>query len=286
MKILVIVALLACFSCQDSTNQPNPQMREVTISGYAGTAMEPFVSRDGRYLLFNNSNDPATNTDIFYARFSDPFTSIYGGPVTGINTAALEGTPTMDRNETLYFVSTRSYDTTSCTIYAGQFADGDVTGIRLLDSICRHEPGVVNFDVDIDAAGTTMTFVDSQFGANLQPQTADLELAEWQGGQFVRSPTSATVLAAVNSDALEYAPALSKDGLTLWFTRLTLAPSVEPPQIWRARRDARTQPFGTPVRLEGLGDFVEAPALSPDENWLYFHRKVGSGFRIFAVPVN
>ncbi len=286
MKTLVMMALLVCSSCQDSTNPMNPRVREVTISGYAGSAMEPFVSRDGRYLLFNNSNDPAVNTDLFYARFSDAFTSVYGGPVTGINTAALEGTPTMDRNGSLYFVSTRSYDTTSCTIHAAQFKDGDATGIHLVDSICRHEPGVVNFDVDIDAAGTTMTFVDSQFGANRQPQTADLELAEWQGGQFVRSSTGASVLGAVNSDALEYAPALSKDGLTLWFTRLTLAPAVEPPQIWRARRDARTQPFGSPVRLEGLGDFVEAPALSPDENWLYFHCKVGSDFRIFAVPVN
>jgi hypothetical protein len=38
------------------------------------------------------------------------------------------------------------------------------------------------------------------------------------------------------------------------------------------------------VRIDGLGDFVEAPALSADEKLLYFYRKVGSGFRIFAVP--
>ncbi len=285
MKTLVMMVFLACVSCQDATNQSNPHLREVVISGYTGSAMEPFVSRDGRYLLFNNSNDPATNTDIFYARLSDPFTSRYSGPVRGINTAALEGTPTMDRSDKLYFVSTRSYDTTSCTIHAAQFRDGAATSIQLVDSICRHEPGVVNFDVDIDAAGTTMIYVDSRFGADRQPQTADLELAEWQGGRFVRSPTGASVLAAVNSDALEYAPALSKDGLTLWFTRATLTPSLEPPQIWRARREARTQPFANPVRLEGLGDFVEGPALSPDENWLYFHRRVGSSFHIFAVSV-
>lgn len=30
----------------------------VTIQGYDGDAMEPFLSRDGRFLLFNNRNDP------------------------------------------------------------------------------------------------------------------------------------------------------------------------------------------------------------------------------------
>ena len=42
-------------------------------------------------------------------------------------------------------------------------------------------------------------------------------------------------------------------------------------------------PFDAPVRIDGLGDFVEAPAPSADEKLLYFHRKVGAGFRIFAV---
>jgi len=37
------------------------------------------------------------------------------------------------------------------------------------------------------------------------------------------------------------------------------------------------------VKIEGLGDFVEGPALSGDEQLVYFHRKVGDGFRIFAV---
>jgi len=56
-----------------------------------------------------------------------------------------------------------------------------------------------------------------------------------------------------------------------------------PPQIWRARRASESVPFDRPVRVDALGDFVEAPALAADEQLVYFHRKVGSGFRIFAV---
>jgi len=31
----------------------------VTITGHSGDEMEPFISKDGRYLFFNNRNDPA-----------------------------------------------------------------------------------------------------------------------------------------------------------------------------------------------------------------------------------
>jgi hypothetical protein len=37
------------------------------------------------------------------------------------------------------------------------------------------------------------------------------------------------------------------------------------------------------MRIDGLGDLVEAPALSADEKLVSFHRKVGAGFRIFAI---
>jgi hypothetical protein len=30
-------------------------------------AMEPFISKDGQYLFFDNRNDPYVNTDLFYA---------------------------------------------------------------------------------------------------------------------------------------------------------------------------------------------------------------------------
>jgi hypothetical protein len=38
--------------------------RRVVISGYEGSAMEPYISCDGRYLFFNNRNEPAEQTDL------------------------------------------------------------------------------------------------------------------------------------------------------------------------------------------------------------------------------
>jgi hypothetical protein len=249
--------------------------------------MEPFVSRDGRFLLFNNSNDPSVDTDLLYARRGDDALHwVYAGPVAGVNTTALEGTPTMDRDNRLFFVSTRSYAKTACTIHSAQFDAGTASKVELVDSICRHEPGVVNFDVDVDASGAVLTFVDSHFGRNGQPQDAVLVLADRDGARFVRDADSAAILAAVNGAGLQYAPCLSADHLTLWFTRVASVTGGHSPQIWRARRSLGTAPFEPPVRLEGLGDFVEAPALSPDEKLLYFHRRVGNGFRVFAMPLD
>ncbi|HZW73146.1 MAG TPA: hypothetical protein VFF43_06340 [Caldimonas sp.] len=37
------------------------------------------------------------------------------------------------------------------------------------------------------------------------------------------------------------------------------------------------------MKIAGLGDFVEGPALAADARLVYFHRKVGNGFRVFAV---
>ncbi len=283
MKFILLV-LIVCAVAACAVVQSTPRVSTVEIAGYAGIAMEPFVSRDGRYLLFNNSNDPSVNTDLFYAEREDDFHYKFIGPLVEINGPALEGTATMDSAQNLYFVSTRSYAQTACTVYQARFNAGQVSAVKLVKSICRSEPGIVNFDVDIDASGRLMTFVDSRFNPISQlPEAAELVMAAWNGSEFVRLKNSAALLAAVNIGALQYAPALSKDQLTLWFTRLESLSGL--PQIWRAQRDTASQPFSAAVRVEGLGEFVEGPALSADERLLYFHRKVGASFQIFAAAL-
>jgi hypothetical protein len=95
--------------------------RAVEIVGYHDHAMEPFVSRDGRYLLFNNRNDPSENTDLHWAERIDDLTFRYRGPIDGVNTAALEGVPSLDREGNLYFISPRSYQDTLSTVYRAKF---------------------------------------------------------------------------------------------------------------------------------------------------------------------
>jgi hypothetical protein len=255
--------------------------QRITLRGYSGDAMEPFVSRDGRYLLFNNSNDPAANTNLHYAERIDDATFQYRGEIQGVNTAALEGVPTMDRAGRLYFVSTRSYKESLSTVYRGRFAGGRVSGIELVPGVSRREPGMVNFDVEVSPDGATLYLADGRFRGPF-PETADLFVAERRGDAWMRAANSDELLRNVNTDALEYAACISADGLTLFFTR---APRgfAHPPQIYVSqRRDAR-EPFGRPQRLLAAAGFVEAATLSPDERSLYYHRRDGKQYVLYRV---
>jgi hypothetical protein len=254
----------------------NPQ--RVAIHGYAGHAMEPFVSRDGRYLLFNNLNDPSVNTDIHYAERIDELNYRYRGLVEGVNTPALEGVPSMDRHGNFYFVSTRSYEKSLSTVYRGRFAHGKVSGVEIVPQLSSRQPGMVNFDVEVSPDGETLYSVESRFRGHL-PESADLFVAPRRGDGFARAANSAFLLQNVNTGALEYAACISADGLTLFFTRLARGL----PQLYIARRGGVTVPFEKPHRLAAASGFVEAPTLSSDENSLYYHKRDGQLFAIYRL---
>jgi hypothetical protein len=255
--------------------------RAVTILGYADDAMEPFVTPD--YLLWNNRNDPAINTDLHYAARIDDLTFDYRGRILGANTKALEGTPTMDQAGWLYFVSTRKYFLNFSTIYRAHFSTGTVSGVMLVPNISLETPGMVNFDVGISPDGATLYFVDGLFDDQPGPRAADLVVAHRSGDFYARRKNSAALLAAVNTDELEYAPAVSADGLELYFTRLDRA-FLNPPAIFVATRSKPAEPFGEAVLIAAASGFVEAPALSPDERGLYYHRLDGDNrFRIYRI---
>jgi len=286
MKLFATLLFLLVLNAGDRATEPQTAMpKRVTIPGYDDHAMEPFITRDGRYLLFNNLNQPPVNTDIHYAERQDDFTWSYRGKVDGINTPALEGCPTMDRSGKMFFVSPRSYPKTLCTIYSGIFKDGVVTDVQIVESISLKTPGLVNFDVDVSPDGKMLTFVDSHFTPGTGPTKADLVIAFWNGTQFVRSPDSARLLSQVNTAGLQYAPAISADKLTLYFTRMDHNSNFHGPQIYRATRSNVDSPFGSPQHMEGLGDFVEGPAFSANERLLYFHRKDGERFNLYAVQI-
>lgn len=253
--------------------------RRVTIRGYDGDAMEPFVTRDGRFLLFNNRNDPRTNTNLHFAARVDDLTFEYRGEVKGVNTPALEGVPSIDGAGNLYFISTRSYAQTLSTLYRGRFAGGSVSAIELVGGVSRRQPGIVMFDAEVSADGSTVWVVDGEFSGGPDPRTADIVIAVREGSAFRRLPASAEILKNVNTKALEYAPAVSRDGLELFFTRSESAA----PAIYRAARPSEREPFGAPARVAAITGFVEAPALSPDGRALYYHKLEGGRFVIYRV---
>lgn len=280
---LLAIELLCCTdgvlaAATDGKDFGHPE--RVTIRGYSGDAMEPFVTRDGRYLLFNNRNDPTVVTNLHYASRLDDTTFQYEGEIEGANTPALEAAPTMDRDNTLYFVSTRSYTQTFSTIYRGHFSNGHVSGVELVPGVSRARPGTVNLDVEISADGDTLYLVDSQFVGGA-PQSAEIVIAVRRGEGFERQYDSSRIMEKVNTDALQYAPCISSDGLTLFFTRAQRG--LRDPAIYMATRHNTSLPFGRPARLTSIDGFVEAPALSPDERSLYYHKKDGGRFVIYRV---
>jgi len=257
--------------------------RDVAVQGYGGDTMEPFLTRDGGYLLFNNRNDSSENTNLHWARRVDDFTFSYLGEIQGVNTEALEGVPSMDREGNLYFVSTRSYAQTRSTIYRAKFANGRASAAELVEGVSRPQPGWVNFDAEISADGKTLYFVDAYFGSGNHPQSSILVAAVRSGSGFRRLPEDAPLFANVNRDWLQYAANVSADELELFLTRVQRIEASAEPAIYRCARATIRDPFSVPLRITAIQGFAEASTLSPDGRLLYYHTRVDGRFRLRCV---
>jgi len=257
--------------------------QRVDIEGYTDDAMEPFLSRDGQILLFNNRNDPSVNTDLHLAVRVDSLAFTYLGRLTSANSAALDGVPTLDTTRTLYFVSTRSYDETLSTIYRGRLDGMSVRDIELVLGVSRREAGIVNFDVEVSPGGEMLYLVDARFG-DQGPETADLVLARRMTGGFERHPDSDEILQNVNTDAaLEYAAAISSDGRELFFNRVASIDGGASPAIYRATRPRLDAPFGIPQRVAAMTGFVEGATVGPDDRAVYYHKRENDRFVLYRV---
>lgn len=285
----LVVALGACKAEKTPVVSPPAEAlfgapRRVEMRGYTGNLMEPFLSRDGGRLFFNNLNSAPENTNLHWATKVNDSTFQYQGEIAGVNTPDLEGVPTLDAANNLYFVSTRSYAVSLSTIYQATLVGGAATNVRLVDGISRLMPGWVNFDVEVSADGQQLYFVDGQLTASGIPQSADLVLATKTTTGFARSVSSAALLQRVNTSALEYAASIASDGLSLYFTRVPVpltAASV--PEILVATRPTPADAFGEPKRIASITGFAEGPTISPDGKQLYFHQKENNVFALFMV---
>jgi len=284
-----VLTLVSVSSCAKAPIEPAPDWprfatpQPVAILGYAGDAMEPFLSRDGALLFFNNNNEPADRTDLHWAERIDDLTFRYRGLVGEANSAALDGVPTMARDGRFCFISPRAYDETLATVYCGAWRDGRVDRIeRQLDASPRI-PGDVIFDAEISADGRLLYLAQGDFrGGGLR--SADLRLARLVGAGFRLSPADDAMFASVNTDALEYAAAISSDGRALSFTRVEGTPFARI-GIWLATRAGPEEPFGAPHRIAAIDGFAEAATFAPDDRALYYHKRVGSGFSLWRITI-
>jgi hypothetical protein len=253
----------------------------VAILGYDGDAMEPFLTRDGARLFFNNSNDPRVDTNIHVADRVNETTFRYRGEVKGVNTTALDGVPSIDRDRRFYFVSTRSYEFSLATIFRGTLDGDTVSGVAVVPGVSRHARPQINFDAEISADGERLYFVDARFGRG-GPETADLVVAGRHGDGFEREAASDAIFAQVNTADLEYAPALSADERTLVFTRADagLRGRVS---LYVAARASVSSSFDPPARLAELEGLVEGATFVPDGRAIYFHRRDGSRYVLYVA---
>ncbi len=268
----------------------NPE--RVDIVGYNQDAMEPCISLDGRYLFFNGSNDDDIPVHISYAKRISDNRFQYLGLVPGAQSAHRDMAPSLDLNNNLFFTTARSFGINGKSIYVCHWEptgttqpmsiDGDISdgcGINPVDKSFR-----INMDCGISPDGNTLIIAQALFQhGSAGPQEANLFLACRDGsGRFNICPQSAFFLQSVNSPALEYAAAITADGLELYFTRCTVgfSPHFE---TMVATRSSTGEPFGPPARLAVIEGFSEAPSLTLDKHEMFYHKKDGNLFHIYRV---
>lgn len=283
-------AVLLLSACAQASHPAGPEWAHfahpepVVIQGYDGDAMEPFLTRDGSTLFFNNSNAPDAQTDLHWAERIDDTTFRYRGRIDGANSTALDGVASVSAAGRLCFISTRAYEATLSTVYCSTWRNGAADTPSPQRDVSVHIRGRLMFDLEQSASGSELVVADGEFRGGPAPASADLRLARWRDGRFVLSAEDDAMFRALNTSALEYAAALSSDNLMLAFTRLEGHMPFVHTSIWIARRSALNAPFDAPVRLDTIdGNFVEGPTFSPDDNAIYYHRKVGDHYAIWRV---
>lgn len=278
MLLSLLLSALVIAACGDNGSNPpsasndytafiNPEL--VTIAGYSGDAMEPFISRTSgtAYLFFN---DTLNGKDLYYATLSDPTTAQTPTPIPDINSPEVDGVPTMDDRNDFYYVSLASYPTNSITLYAGSWDGTRVSGSTPLSNLNLPSP-FLYFDIEVSPEGSTLYLSIGAFTGGYFPSAADIAIATGSGVSFAPLSNWEDIMANVNTtEKLEYAPAISRSGLELFFTRFD--PDTDQARIYRSVRSDTGSPFGTAQLVSAITGFTEGPAFSPDEKSLYYHR--------------
>ncbi len=290
--LLLIVFSINC----DKEGITNPDIvsefsneQKVIITGYSSDAMEPFISKNGNYLFFNNLQG-VNGKELYYAERVDDTTFEFKGEIQGVNSTAVDGNPTMDDQNNFYFISTRNLGNGIKTIYGGVFNNGIVTGLHEINgTINIPTPFWINMGVEISKNGNTLFTSNAKFniGENF-PHKGNIRFATKSGNEF-NIPTNETdILTNINTDdAIEYAGELSADELELFYSQVTL---TNPPifKLYYSKREQTNGIFGNPISIrepfEGNPNaFVEGPSLSNDGNKLYYHKLDSDTFSIFML---
>lgn len=258
----------------------------ISIVGFNKDAMEPFVSRDGRYLFFNDFTESNPHKDIHWAIRLNARIFQYRGRVKNVNSNQVDGVPSMDIHGNFYFISTKKYNWFSGfnTVYSGKFdpKTGAVNNIKPHPELSLGKAGWVNMDVEISADGQTLYSTQSYFpnGAK-SPTKSYFFYAKKLGRKFVLQKKSNQIFrrinkdGGINGDGIVYAASISKDQRMLFFTKASISSSGTP--VFRSyitKRCHQNAAFGDPLVIRAITGFSEAPTISADEQKLYYHKQL------------
>ncbi len=289
-KILYEFKLLDSPIVREQPRSNGPQTfinpRKVKIHGYNKNAMEAFITGDGEYLFFNNDKDdtPRTDKDIYYAQRIDEVNFKFMGEVKGINSAKVDGVPTMDRYGNFYFISMSNYTKENgfATVYSGKFHKGHVRNVKAHPELSLNLPGWINMDIEISPDGSRIYSTQTYFGEGPPPKQSYFIVAHMRNGKFEIDPRSNDIFHNINTGDLEYGASISADGLELYFTRLSYGGGLAFNSYiaTRPHRDAR---FSVPGRITAISGHAEAPAISSDGQRMYFHKKDKGRFHLYML---
>lgn len=293
MRFGYFIMALAFFLLSGPSHGFENRPVKAEIAGYDGDIMEPFLSRDGRFLFFNDEAKEVPEKDIFWAVRRDDFHFDFKGRLKGVNSGKVDGVPTMDDHMNFYFVSAVGYSFEDlATVFQGTFdpETGSVKDIRPLPELALGKPGWLNMDIEVSPDGGTLYFTQTDFTRQPVPRRSYFAVAHRKkDGHFAIDPQSPKIFSHINKDKIVYAATASRDGRTLYYTRLKEPRGLRPPAftMFRVERRGADASFGKPVPVTGLEGFIEAPAFSHDEKLLYFHMKPAPGehFGLYAIRI-
>jgi hypothetical protein len=261
----------------------------VNIIGYDSDAMEPHISRDGKYLFFNSKDGP-NYKEIYYASRINNTNFKFEGEIKNINTKQVDGTPSLTNKNQLFYISTIDYE--KGTIYSGFFHNGSITQVkRIQGSINIKKLGWLNMDVWVSPDGNHMYTSHANFRKGPPPTESNIRYAIKEGDKFNIPHNEKELLKNINTNyALEYAPELSDDGLEIFYTQLTMTtPMIV--KMYHAKRNSIDTSFNPPklileAEITDENSFFEAPTISSDGELLYYHKMNNGIFSIFVQQRN
>jgi Tol biopolymer transport system component len=213
------------------------QMPEkIPLSGDTWSDLDPFISPDGEHLFFistrpaDGRTGSTKNMDIWVA---DRSGTEWVAPrwIANVNSEGKEGSPSVQRDGTLYFFSDRQGGANKNSLYESKLLNGQYSAPILLPTPINS--GTSDTSPFISPDGKALLFYSTRPGGLGE---ADLYASFFKHGRW----TSALNLGPVvnSSGGSEYNPAVSRDGKQFFFGRdgkIYELPIAAIPTLKRAR---------------------------------------------------